>query len=144
MGWTTQDTLDSTGGPTAMRNAFLDHLLACDVLAESQMAELRQLLRGAPEPIGAIAFRYGLIAGGDIDLVLDHQRCSHKPFGEIAMELGLLSREQVVSLLDVQQLRAATESAEALVLAGICTMEEMISQLGAFLGSEQKRVVGGI
>jgi hypothetical protein len=91
------------------------------------------LLRGTPEQIGSIAFSYGLLTGADIDLILDEQRTNYRPFGEIAISKGLLTREQVETLLGVQRLRAATEVAEALVLSGLCSMEEVMSQLSRFL-----------
>jgi hypothetical protein len=116
-----------------MRKAFLEFLTAERTIPPGQLDRIRGLLRGAPEPIGSIAFSYGMITGGDIDAILDDQRTSHEPFGEIAIGKGLLTRDQVDRLLSVQQIRAAMETAEALALSGICTSEQVMVQLGRFL-----------
>lgn len=118
-----------------MRKAFLEFLAAEGIVPSERLENLHQLLRGAPEPIGSIAFSYGMITGGDIDLILDEQRKDHRRFGEIAMSTGMLTREQVNILLQVQQMRAAVETAEALALSGICTIDEMKTQLGRFFST---------
>jgi hypothetical protein len=115
-----------------MRKAFLDFLIDEGVLAADRLNDLKAVLRGAPEPIGGIAFSYGMITGGDIDTILDEQRRNYRPFGEIAMGLGMLTRTQVDSLLRVQEMRAAVETAEALALAGVCSMDDIMSHLGRF------------
>lgn len=116
-----------------MRRAFLEFLAAEGDISLGQLDEIRRLLRGAPEPIGSIAFSYGMISGSDIDAVLDEQRKTYRPFGEIAISKKLLTRGQVEKLLGVQQIRAATESAEALALSGVCPIERIMPRLGQFL-----------
>ncbi len=116
-----------------MRREFVEYLISESVVPESASENLRDLVRGAPEPIGSLAFKYGMITGADIDLVLDEQRKSHRPFGEIAKNLGLLTRTQVQGLLRIQQLRSATEIAEALALSGVSSIEELVPALGRFL-----------
>jgi hypothetical protein len=117
-----------------MRKAFLEFLVAEGIIPGARPEEVGSLLRGAREPIGSIAFSYGMIAGGDIDAILDEQRRDYRPFGEIAMELGMLTRQQVETLLRVQELRGATEAAEALSLSGLCSIEQVTAQLGRFFG----------
>ena len=116
-----------------MRKGFLRFLAAEGVIDAQRVQGFQETLRAAPEPLGVIAFRYGMITGGDIDDILDTQRRDDRPFGEIAVERGLLTHEQVRTLLFVQQMRAATETAEALALAGVCETEEVMAQLGRFL-----------
>ncbi|MEW6250799.1 MAG: hypothetical protein AB1716_09135 [Planctomycetota bacterium] len=116
-----------------MREAFLRYLLAVGLLPPNRIDRLREALRAAPEPVGAIAYRYGMIAGFDIDAILDEQRHQRRPFGEIAIDKGLLTQAQVDTLLAVQRLRAATEVAEALALAGLVPVEELVQHLGHFL-----------
>jgi hypothetical protein len=119
-----------------MRKAFLEFLVAEGIVPAGQVEDLGSLLRGAREPIGSIAFSFGMITGGDIDVVLDQQRKDYRPFGEIAMELGMLSRQQVEALLRIQEMRGATETAEALALSGICSIEDVTAQLGRFFGRQ--------
>jgi len=120
-----------------MRRAFLEFLTSAEIVPEEHLGRLENLLRRAPEPIGSIAFSYGMIGGADIDVVLDEQRTDHRQFGEIAISKGLLDREQVETLLAVQQIRAATETAEALALSGICPLERVVTQFGRFLSQYQ-------
>jgi hypothetical protein len=125
-----------------MRKAFLESLATQGIVPSKRLENLHRLLRGAPEPIGSLAFSYGMINGGDIDVILDEQRADHRPFGEIAMSMGMLTREQVDSLVQVQQMRATVETAEALVLSGICTIDEMMTQLGRFFSQREVPAVG--
>jgi hypothetical protein len=124
-----------------MRTAFLDFLAAEGIIPPEQMDQIHGLLRAAPEPIGSIAFTYGMITGNEIDAILDEQRTMYRPFGEIAVSKGLLTPEQVETLLGVQRTRAATEVAEALALAGICPMKEIIKYLSRFLSKHQDLIV---
>ncbi|MFH1418333.1 MAG: hypothetical protein ABII12_08630 [Planctomycetota bacterium] len=116
-----------------MRKAFLDFLAAEGVVPPDRLENLQNLLRGAPEPIGCIAFSYGMVVGGDVDQILDEQRRTYRPFGEIAMRLGMLSRTQIDALLKVQSIRGAIETVEALTLSDLCPIDELMAQLGRFL-----------
>jgi hypothetical protein len=123
-----------------MRKAFLEFLAAEGLVPPGRLKHIQNLLRGSPEQIGSIAFSYGMIRGDDIDVILDEQRTNYRPFGEIAISKGLLTYEQVATLLGVQQLRAATETAEALVLSGVCPIEQVTSQLSRFLAENQHSI----
>lgn len=124
-----------------MRKVFLEFLTAEGAISSEELGHIQGLLRGAPEPIGSIAFRYGIIAGSDIDAILDEQRTAYRPFGEIAVSKGLLSPAQVETLLGIQRIRAAAESAEALALSGMCPMERIMTQLGQFLLQHQDSIL---
>lgn len=116
-----------------MRRAFLNFLAAEGIIDPGRVEHIHGLLRGVTEPIGSIAFSYGMIGGADIDAILDEQQREYRPFGEIAIGKNLLTKKQVDTLLGVQRIRAATESAEALALAGICPIEDIMPKLGEFL-----------
>ena len=120
-----------------MRKEFLSFLAEANLVPLDKTESFSQTLQCAPEPIGGIAFRYGLVTGADIDAVLDEQRRAYRPFGEIAVSQGLLTEKQVEVLLYIQHLRGATEAAEALALAEICPIERLIGYLGQFLSSRQ-------
>lgn len=124
-----------------MRKAFLDFLAAEGLIPCERVARMQDILRTAPEPIGAIAFSYGMINGNDVDEILDEQRHDSRPFGEIAVDKGLLTPEQVNTLLYVQRIRAASEVAEALALAGVCSIDQLTPQLGRFLADVQGGVL---
>lgn len=124
-----------------MRKVFLEFLTAEGTISPEQLGRIQGLLRGAPEPIGSIAFRYGIITGSDIDAILDEQRTAYRPFGEIAISKGLLTQEQVETLLGIQRIRAAAESAEALALSGICPTDQIMTQLGQFILQRQDSIL---
>lgn len=116
-----------------MRDAFIEFLAEHAPITPESGERLRAIGRGAPEPIGSIAFKYGLIGTADIDIILDVQRKNHRPFGAIAIDLGILTKPQLNALLKVQQMRYAVEIAEALALSGALEVEEIMSHLGEFL-----------
>ena len=124
-----------------MRKAFLEFLVTAGSIPPERLNHIQSLLRGVPEPIGSIAFSYGMITGGDIDDILDEQQTDHRPFGEIAITKRLLTRDQVETLLGVQRMRAATETAEALALSGMCPMEQVMKLLGRFLSQCQNSIL---
>lgn len=116
-----------------MRRAFIEYLMTNGILSPEKLEQIQNFVKTAREPIGSIAFGYGLISGWDIDNVLEQQRTTYRPFGEIAVEKGLLTQSQVDALLMVQQLRACIEIAEALALSGTCETEAIVSRVGRFL-----------
>lgn len=116
-----------------MRDAFIDYLSSHSPKTSKACSQLHAKLRTIPEPIGSIAFKYGLISGNDIDLILDEQRKNHRQFGAIAIEMGILSNNQLNALLKVQQMRYSVEVAEALALSGLQPVEEIMAHLGDFL-----------
>jgi hypothetical protein len=125
-----------------MRKAFLEFLVNQGIIRPEQPKALQHVLRGVPEPIGSIAFSYGMITGADIDGILDEQRENYRPFGEIAIDRRLLTREQVETLLGVQRIKAATDIAEALALSGVCTMDQIVPRLGQFLTQHLESLAG--
>ena len=120
-----------------MRKAFLEFLVSDNAISLETSDDIRTVLRVVQEPIGAIALRYGLLSAGDIEIILDEQRNSQELFGEIALNMGMLRRNQLESLLAVQQLQSAVSAAEALLLSGISTAEQITTMLGRFLAEQR-------
>lgn len=123
-----------------MHTTFIDSLAQRGVFPDRKLAGVRAAATQR-EPIGAIAFRYGLLRGADIDAILDEQRRSGRQFGEIAVAQGVLSRRQVDDLLRVQELRRVTETAEALVLSGACGFADAVREMAHFLPQLSKGFV---
>ena len=121
-----------------MRDSFIDYLASHSTLSAETFEGLRSMLRGAPEPMGSIAFKYGLVTSGDIDMILDEQRKNHRRFGEIAIEMGIFTKPQLKSLLKVQEMRAAVETAEALALSGALPAEVIMAHLGEFFSQARE------
>lgn len=120
-----------------MRTEFLRFLTEQQLVPVDRTGSFAKALQCAPEPIGAIAFRYGLITGSQIDDILDEQRREYRPFGEIAVDKEMLTTAQVETLLYIQHFRSAVETAEALALAGVCPAERLVVHLGRFLSKPQ-------
>src|SRR5215470_11302912 len=95
----------------SMQADFVDFLISRSVMTAQGAANVRQLARQR-EPLGTIAFRYGLLSGEAIDQILDEQRRQARPFGEIATQWRLLTQAQLGALLRVQELRGVIETAE--------------------------------
>ena len=71
-----------------MRKAFIEFLAAEGTIPPTLVANLDDLLRRAPEPIGAIAFSYGMISGADVDVINGHLTAT----GADPREIGSWSR----------------------------------------------------
>lgn len=116
-----------------MRNAFLEYLISHGIICAEEAEDLQTLLGQVQEPIGSIAFCFGMMASTDIDVILDHQAKEGASFGEVAKQLGILTQEQVDATVRVQHVRAMTEAAETLALTGLCSIEETLIHLARFL-----------
>ncbi|HSW45133.1 MAG TPA: hypothetical protein VLM89_06140 [Phycisphaerae bacterium] len=116
-----------------MSHPFVEFLIERDLIPPEigrQLAEQCNIVR---EPIGMIAFSHGIIRSEEIDGILDRQRECKQRFGDIAVDLGILRREQVETLVKIQELRISGSIAEALALAGVVAFEDTAQYLGAFL-----------
>lgn len=80
-----------------------------------------------------IAVSHGLLQGPEIDLILDRQRQTSVRFGEIAVQMGVLTTDQVSTLLRIQEARAAESICEALALAGVLNCNDAYRYLGIYL-----------
>jgi len=115
-----------------MPHPFVEFLIEREVVPQNVAKRLieRQVIR---EPIGMIAASHGILNSIQIDLILDRQRGGKDRFGDIAVTLGLLTREQVETLIKIQEFRTSSEIAEALSLGGVLAVEDAARYLGFFL-----------
>lgn len=116
-----------------MAREFTDYLKTQGIIDADQVQQIRSLLSRVREPIGSIAFSYGLLTVDDVDLILAEQRREHRQFGEIAAGLGILTTSQVQALVHIQETREAAQTAEALVLSGIAPHDKIMPALGRYL-----------
>jgi hypothetical protein len=115
-----------------MEQDFLSFLVARGQLPQSRVDAIREQVHITREPIGAIAFAHGLLTGEDIDVILTAQRDHYAPFGQIAAEQGLLTQAHVDTLVQIQHARAALSMAEALSLAGVMPMTQLLGLLSDY------------
>lgn len=82
--------------------------------------------------IGVLAVQEGFLNDRQLCVVLDYQRLRGKGlFGEIAVELGFLSKDDVDTILEMQE-ESHIRIGEVLILLGAVTREEMEEALNEF------------
>lgn len=80
-----------------------EYLVKEHIATTSEVADAVDRQRHSRPPLGEIAVREGAMRARDVDAVLTWKRFDRlRPFGEIAMDLGYISRGQLESLLRVQ------------------------------------------
>jgi len=101
------------------------------ISAEQLVAALEVQIR-TMVPIGQIALEEGMLSPRDIFEVLQAQSNSPRErFGELAMEMGLLTRDQLMRLLMLQSDRQWPIS-EILVKQGVLSQQQMTTELTEF------------
>ncbi len=120
-----------------MKRPFADYLLAAGRLSEQRLRSISHDEWVSREPIGRLALLHGLLAVQDIDHILHRQRTEQKYFGEIAMEMGLMTEAQLRVLLAGQGVRACIELTEDLALSGQMDMAEGLIAMSQFASSEE-------
>jgi hypothetical protein len=91
----------------------------------------------ARDPVGRLALLHGIIEPSAIDDILKRQQASNDYFGQIAIQMGLLTPEQLRTLLAGQAIRGCAEVLEDLILAGRLPLPDGIAALAEFLSSER-------
>jgi hypothetical protein len=125
-----------------MRREFADYLLAKNIINESALQRLADDGWNIRDPIGLLAYSHGLLPADSIEEILSKQRDMDLRFGETAIRMGLLSNQQVETLLLIQQYRAAMELGEALALTGQVDYDEVIRALHQFWAIKVQTKVG--
>jgi hypothetical protein len=102
-------------------------IISADQLVEALEAQLQALV-----PIGQLALEEGILSARDIFDVLRAQSDSpHDLFGELAIELRLMTREQLMRLLIIQTERKQP-LAEILVWQGVITERKVAVEMAAY------------
>ncbi len=122
-----------------MKHPFVEYLVERDLIPPNVARQLTEHKRFVREPIGMIAVSHGLLRTDDIDIILDRQReFPDRRFGEIAVELGCLTPQQVDTLVKIQEFRAPADIAEALALGGVLSVEDAGRYFGTYLVRDQE------
>ncbi len=116
-----------------MTNPFVDHLRAKGLLTHEQAERVASWASGRHDPIGIIAVEHGLILGRQIEEVLGQQRDCDWRFGQVAVEMGHLTRPCLDHLLQIQRHRQWARVAEAVVLAGILPSDKVFRAYAEFV-----------
>ncbi len=126
-----------------MQDEFLDFLGSRAEVSAEALARVRQLVDGAADPIGRIAYSYGLLSPNCIEEILERQRGQAARFGEIAIEMGLLTAEQLEALLLIQNLRRVFAVTESLVLCGAADPRDILRHTATFIHEAAERATIG-
>ena len=93
-------------GPLPRRHLLLGHFLYYSGVASWRNIVQALIWQRSRRPrIGEISRRYGILGEEDISAILRSKQFSHsrRPFGEVALELGLLNDSQLKLLIQAQQ-----------------------------------------
>ncbi len=102
-------------------------IISSEQLVAAIEAQLKSLTR-----IGQLALEEGLLAPRDVfDVLRAQSESPHKRFGEVAIELGLMTRDELLKLLVIQADRRP-QIADVLVHQGILTDDQMRRELAEF------------
>lgn len=126
-----------------MKRMFADYLVRSGRLTPAQREELPNGQWLSREPVGRLALLHGLIQGADIDRILSQQRAQGGFFGEIAVEFGLMTQDQLETLLVAQRYRECLELVEELALLGLLSMSQGLGGLCEFVHSAEYESIGG-
>ena len=94
--------------------------------------------------IGAIALRSNVLSLEQLESILDAQEemqdadQKHKLFGQLAIDLGYLTRHEVDRLLELQQLNIQLSLAGQLVLGDSLDLESLLNIMREYLHDQPK------
>ena len=93
----------------------------------------------AGQTIGALGLRLGLLTLDKIDEIVETQQDTRRLFGQIAIDLDILSQAQVERLLLIQEFHAALEVGERLVVNGTLDIPKLLELLTDFFQAGKAR-----
>jgi hypothetical protein len=88
---------------------------------------------GSGNTIGSLALRMGILNLDQIERVVDMQVAGESRFGDTAVQLESLSRDQVDLLVRIQELHRCIDQAGPLVMSGQLELAELVALLAEFL-----------
>ena len=113
--------------------AFAEFLLRQERISSETAQNVSDWVSEARLPIGMIAVAHGLLSYQQIDELLKRERSPDTRFGDVVVEMGFLTRDQVETLLAIQRFRQSMDLAERLAVAGVLPLRQAASALGEFL-----------
>jgi hypothetical protein len=125
-----------------MRVAFANYLVDQGCVDSASAEEAAAAAQDFREVIGALALRYDLMSPEQVEIVLQDLTPAQK-FGEIAVQRGFLTHDQVDHLLQIQGLEEIVEIGGNLLLQGSLTTETFLSRMSEFLSSVAQPLLTG-
>lgn len=121
-----------------MERKFAEFLIDKGLLTRRDYSKSVRLAESINLPIGSMAYQRGLLTYADIANVIDHQIDKDMLFGEAAIELGLMTQEQVDELLELQR-KLYTSEIEVLTVTTGLTTERLKEEYKLFLKEQIKK-----
>lgn len=119
------------GAERASVKFFGQFLLDRGVVSREQLLDALLLQGERNQPLGAYAVQKGYITHADAERVNLAQRSMDAPFGDVAMELRLMTGDEVEELLQLQR-RAHLRLGEALLHQGALDETRLTTEVEAF------------
>ncbi len=113
---------------------FGDYLVRQSIIREKDLTRTLEMQKTDRIPLGQLALQEGLIDNKALFRILSRQRKvegRNQTFGQLAIQLGYLSQEQVNELLKMQS-QTNRLLGELLVSQGLVSQVEMIKALKRF------------
>jgi hypothetical protein len=108
------------------------HLNRVGRITADQLVAALEVQQNTLVPIGQLALEEGILSARDIFDILQAQTAApNDRFGDLAIEMGLMKRDDLMRLLMIQADRKQPIS-EILVAQGAITAEEAANELAAF------------
>jgi hypothetical protein len=120
-----------------VKSAFAEYLVATGRIERDRLELIPKSEWLYREPIGRLAMLHGLLSGVDVEEVLRQQRYNDQRFGEVAVRMGMITREQLDVLFRGQAIRACLELIEDLALAGALEFNAGLAAVNEFVSSRE-------
>jgi hypothetical protein len=113
------------------------------IISAEQLVTALETQLNTLTPIGQLALEEGIISPRDIfDILRAQSESPHIRFGDLAIEMGLMMRDDLMRLLMIQGDRKRPLD-EILVRQGVLTKEQSDSELAEFRQTMAKRRASG-
>ena len=120
---------------------FGQFLLGRGEIDELQLRQALALMDELNQTVGALAVEHGFATEADCRRVNDEQKHSDLPFGELAMQMGVLNSVELEEVLAVQQ-RTRVDLAKALVELGHLPEDRVRALHDAWKGEQAFEATG--
>jgi hypothetical protein len=102
------------------------------IITAAQLVDAIEAQHAKLVPIGQLALEEGILSARNIfDVLQEQSKYPHVRFGELAIEMGLMTRDHLMRLLMIQADRKRP-IADILITHGVLTRDQVASELAAY------------
>ncbi len=121
---------------TADLNEFEKYLVEQGIVEVDEMPSGNSWI-GTANTIGAIGLRLGLVGLAELESILALQESDRRLFGQIAISENVLTKDQLDTILAIQELHHILAKSEIMVASGDIELKKLLRALTEFY--EQQR-----